>query len=452
MYYYYSKFIKAPWLFGFVFLIYVSNFKTSIIPDTEPTSLAFFNLFSNHTFYFDSLCLTTNQILQKNFIGTVLSTGHIGVFHPIGMTILTLPLYLIYTLFLFLIDQPIDLLAAEFEKQRIVSEKLISCICAAMSVQLFALALSKRFDSKTSLVTVLAYALCTGMWTVCGTNLWQHTGINLLIVCAFFVILSDNNTSKKYLSFLIGLIIGFLPFIRPTAAVFSLAINFSLKPFDLYRIIGIVIGALPGLAWNFYFFNHPIGGYYTLFADSLNTADYQSMLENALGLLFDPFRGLLFFSPFLIFALVGAKICFFHEKNFVFRRLLILLFIACIVTFIYYSQNLYWQGGFVYGPRYLLDLMPCLIFLLAYFVQYLLDKRHFIARRFCIIIFSITLVWSFALQFIGAYGTNWPRWKSHPYSEAAWNYLPAGAPAPYIGPPLAELCMTAKISEITKSK
>ena len=130
------RLLSISWFF-IAFSVYFSNLFVTIVPDTMPTSIAVFNLYQFKSIYFEDLCGTANETLMTTFSAVKLSNGHLGTFYPVGMTILSFPLYMLFILSLVILKVPIDLVSASFEAHRIMAEKFSSCFLAALSVQLY---------------------------------------------------------------------------------------------------------------------------------------------------------------------------------------------------------------------------------------------------------------------------------------------------------------------------
>jgi hypothetical protein len=85
------------------------------------------------------------------------------------------------------------------------------------------------------------------------------------------------------------------------------------------------------------------------------------VLEGLLGILFSPSRGLFFYTPLALFALYGARRVF-AQPGWARLRPLALAAIPLVLTYAKWSN---WWGGWCYGPRLLIDLLPIACLLLA---------------------------------------------------------------------------------------
>jgi len=90
-------------------------------------------------------------------------------------------------------------------------------------------------------------------------------------------------------------------------------------------------------------------------------------VKGVLGLLISPGRGLLWYSPVVILAFIG----FWHafKKN----RLEALLIAALLSGFLLIHSGSWWAGGWSWGPRYLLPVLPALLALAALMRKQLLN-------------------------------------------------------------------------------
>jgi hypothetical protein len=109
------------------------------------------------------------------------------------------------------------------------------------------------------------------------------------------------------------------------------------------------------------------------------------------GLLISPARGLLIFTPFLIFVPVGLMQRLRAPNT---RGLAVALSFAAVAQLLLYSQT-DWRAGVSWGPRYLTDLLPIMIWMLAPAPLVLRP----LARRLLI----IAMVASVGVQTVGAF-------------------------------------------------
>jgi hypothetical protein len=110
-------------------------------------------------------------------------------------------------------------------------------------------------------------------------------------------------------------------------------------------------------------------------------------INKVIMLLFYPYRGLFFYSPFLILSFFG--IFFMNKKKLKFAILSLAIFFSFLI-----SNSLvgYWWGGSSYGPRFLVYALPFLIVLLSFlFVK---------TKKYTFLVYSLIVV-SIIINLIG---------------------------------------------------
>src|SRR5262249_43358736 len=136
-----------------------------------------------------------------------------------------------------------------------------------------------------------------------------------------------------------------------------LFIIWSRRRSALLLLAGAAVPLAALLYYNLIFIGHVAGGY--------GLAPHKEFvrlnLSGMAGLLVSPARGLLIFSPFLVFIPVGL-IQRLRAPNS--RGLAVALSFAVAAQFIIYSQA-DWRAGVSWGPRWLTDLLPILVWMLA---------------------------------------------------------------------------------------
>ena len=145
-------------------------------------------------------------------------------------------------------------------------------------------------------------------------------------------------------------------------------------PQRLTAILWAALGALPGLVLlcghNYLKTGHPLRTGYQSGQLGLFAGDFFTGL---FGLLLSPGRGLVFYAPAVLLALCGLPTALAAAR----RTTTLVLAIALSVTALSAKYPV-WHGGFCYGPRYLVPIVPLLL-LLA--VPWLTDLWHRAPRR-----------------------------------------------------------------------
>src|SRR5262249_25150446 len=121
-----------------------------------------------------------------------------------------------------------------------------------------------------------------------------------------------------------------------------------------------------------------------------------------LGLLVSPSRGLLVFSPILVFAFPGLWLAWRDKKFAVLRPLAAALAIVLIVESKYFD----WWGGWSFGYRHIVDATVFLALLLIPAIGWIA------AQRWRLMLFCGLLAWSVVVQFVGALAYDGYGWNA----------------------------------------
>jgi nitrate reductase NapE component len=427
--------IHEGWLiFLACFLIYFLNKQTITAGDNVPNTLLALNWFINHTLTFDNFN-RSHWLTSKAYFFVEAPNGHYTSGYPIGTAIITFPIYCCFYLSLLISKgfHPVDITSLAFEAQRLSFEKIASVTVASLSVVIFYLATRLKFSQTVALISTFIYAFATGTWTISSQGLWQHGSTNLALLSVLLCLLKANRTEKKQVFFLViaGICCGLLPGIRPTNGVFVIAIVlYSLVTYrkqSIYLLLGLS-SALISVAWNFYYFNTLVGGYG--FVGFLFTFTSQQFIEGFLGLLVSPSRGLLLFSPIVLYAIPGTLKILKLKSNSD-EKLLTYLSLSSLALFIQYCFFIIWMAGYTYGPRFLTDILPVACFAINYTiaprVQLINQQKQKLLTKGTVL-FLITIFFSIFVQLVGAFGLS--TWNGVPLdagrTQNAWRWWEIG--------------------------
>lgn len=251
------------------------------------------------------------------------------------------------------------------------------------------------FEKKYSLLTSFIYGL---------GSLAFHYSISFLsygvstffIFFSFFIILKlkfgKSFTHKKVIisGILAGTAVTIELLAAPIALLLLIYLSFSKKKFSLQFVVGLLIGLIPLLLYNFSIFNNP----FELARTHLDPIIWPQLQSNpgisfnfnnlfvAYRLLIDPYRGFFFYFPIYFLSFFGLVIMWkFHHK------LESILFFAIFLTILLLSSAwwAWWHGGF-FGPRLLLFSIPFLTIPLGFAIKK--TNKYIFLFLFLISIFS----------------------------------------------------------------
>ncbi|HSS22647.1 MAG TPA: hypothetical protein VLL54_21420 [Pyrinomonadaceae bacterium] len=290
-------------------------------------------------------------------------------------------------------------------------EKLSASILAAIASVLMYLVL-RRDDNRWALPLALVFAFGTNTWMISSQALWQHGTGELLVALALLLVLSGDSPVRTTL---LGAVCVFMAANRPPDALIAGAIVFftlwSRKRNAPWLIAGAVVPLAALLYYNLDFIGHLAGAY--ALAKKPDGDFFKLSWSGVPALLISPTRGLLVFCPFLIFVPVGLLQRLRSPSS---RGLAVALSVAVAAQFLLYSQA-DWRAGVSWGPRWLTNLLPILVWLLA--------PAPLILRRLTRVLLILTMGASVAVQMIGAFWytkASDARIFANPASmRAAWN-------------------------------
>jgi hypothetical protein len=185
--------------------------------------------------------------------------------------------------------------------------------------------------------------------------------------------------------------LALLVFNRPPDVFVGLGLGIAIMLWQLrsWWVVGLggMAAGLPFLAYNLHSGGNILGvwGQYS----PMGTLFPYPIEAGLLGLLVSPMRGILVFAPFLAFTAAGVW------RSWQVRDRIALAVAAGVALEIWFYALTDYRAGHCYGARYLLDLVPAMIWLMAPAVPQLAGWRR--AAFVAAIVFS---VW---VQYVGAF-------------------------------------------------
>jgi len=177
--------------------------------------------------------------------------------------------------------------------------------------------------------------------------------------------------------FLAGLLAGFAVITDYTAiviaiclAIYAIASQLHVR-FKTGFILGACVCVIILTAYNMACFGHPVSFSY---GHLVNEEFREGMSQGILGigfpkiramvaLLFSPSRGIFFIMPVLLLSFWGISYMIVQQKR---QQEAILISVVVIVSFLFVAGFYGWHGGWAFGPRYLVPMLPFLAFPIAF--------------------------------------------------------------------------------------
>lgn len=363
------------------FLIYNANGRGIGAGDTYPARYLPFAIWQHHTVYLDPVAqLTAHGRGDLAFWMVPLPDGHVISLYPVVVPLVVAPLYL---------PAIVDLHLRGWSEARVdylarVMEKLSASFVTALSVALLYLLLRRRASRSVALLLTIAYAFGTTTWTISSQALWQH-GVAELLVIATLLLVTSECTSVRAVG--VGLLCGLIAANRPPDVILAAALGvYALWWAGRRRAVWLIASAaLPAvllLIYNLGVAGNVMGGYGVMGRARFFEHD---LLAGIAGLLVSPARGLFVFSPFLLFVVLAWR----HL-----RGLSLVMAVAVILQLLLYAKS-DWRGGVSWGPRYMTDLLPFLMWMLVPVVA----AQRMLGRA----LFVLAVAVSIAVEVIGAF-------------------------------------------------
>lgn len=241
-------------------------------------------------------------------------------------------------------------------------DKTLAAIYGAVAGTIFFWVIFARFQSfTTALATTAIFAFCTAMWSTATRALWQHGPMVLMLVIAMLLLQKARN--RPHLIQYVSLPLAFAYLIRPTASIPVLILSgyvllFYRRWFLRYFGWALLIG-VPWLAFNISVYGNILSPYYL----GLSYGGEVEFFNALMGNLFSPARGLLVYSPVMIFSLSGFVLAL---RNGAERPLHLAYGMIIVTSLIAMSVVPAWWAGHSFGPRYVTDVVPFLTYFIAF--------------------------------------------------------------------------------------
>jgi len=389
------------------FAVYMINFREISNGDPTPTIFVAMSVLKDGDLYLDEL----HNYVQYNKMPYYLSEkrGHVMSNYPVLPGLMAVPVFVPGVAF--------DMIRPEYgdPSWRFFS-KTSGSVYTALSVMILYLALRRLIPVSGAAVCSLAYALGTASWPISSQSLWQHGPSCFCWMVLLYSLVRANQTDEKHVYrwlMLAGLASGL--------AVGCRLISLAAMPLVLLTVVlrWRVRGAAVYLAcilpilivlfsYNFYFFETWNGGLAEVlelrwYLDRVKGGVWETpFLVGVAGNLVSPSRGLLIFSPFLVFSVWGM-VRVWKEKDPSFGIYRVLMWIPFVLLLIFGKYTVWWGGNAHYGPRYQIEMLPVLVFFMG------LGWTWFAKRSVFRAVFGVLLVYAIFVQWIGAfcYPSDW---------------------------------------------
>ncbi len=375
-------------LLGFACLfVYNANRRSIGAGDTLPARYLPFGILHDGSVLLDPIRDATIEGHANPYWVQTGRNGHSVSLYPVVLPVLVAPLYLPAVVYLNARGWNPEHLRLE----AVVMEKLTASLIAAAASSLLYLLLRRRSRPADALLLTLAFAFGTNTWMTGSQAFWQHGLAELLFVGLLLLLTAPCSTPRAAAA---GALCGLIGGNRPPDVLLAGALGiYGLVWAGRRRAAWMAAGAAVPLGlvlvYNVAATGHLIGAYVIPQRPGFFRHD---LLAGVAGLLFSPARGLFVFSPFLLLVPAGIRIALRHRDRD--RTLALVIVFAAIVQVLFYAKA-DWRAGYSWGPRWLTDLLPLLLWLLPPALAALRPAGR--------IVFVLAICTSIAIQAIGAF-------------------------------------------------
>lgn len=351
-------------------------------------------------------------VVDVNYFGAIPKNadGHIQPFFPVGNSVLIAPLVWLIGL----VDKPEG--ATSFYSYiqktspydlhlRFIQRFTASLVTALTVLVIYAIG-KRQVNSGLAALGALLFAFGTSAFSIASRTLWQHGPSMLMLALAlYFIIRAEKNPRNLVYA---GAALAFSYVIRPTNSiailVFSIFVIIRHREQAWRYFGGALLIAIPFLWLNLVTYNMILPPYYAASRIGATT----NFAEALVGNLVSPGRGLLIFTPILLFAAYGAFIRIRGSKK---NGLDLALIVIIVLHWTAISSFWHWWGGHSFGPRLFSDMMPFLIYFIFPVLAVLGNLRQANLKR--MIMLALFLVLAVISVLIHSRGAN---------EEAVWSW------------------------------
>lgn len=271
-----------------------------------------------------------------------------------------------------------------------------------------------------ALLLVFIFAFCTSAWSTASVALFEHGPSMLMLSVTLYLLLLARE--QPQLAQYASLPLAYSYVIRPTniipAVLLTVYIAIKYRKYFLrYMIWGLPV-AVGFILYNFAVYGSPL----SLYASNASPFANPQLLAGLAGNLISPARGLLVFSPVLIFSFAGIYLKLRKKEM---TRLD--YFLAAVILLHWMLISLYnpWWGGHSYGPRYFTDMIPFLIYFMVPAVNRF-DRTGGGARLALAPLIAVLIGISFFANYQGTASDPARSWNVHPeifsHQDRLWDW------------------------------
>lgn len=384
-----------------LFVLYNLNFREIGVLDPLPATL----LPASFLIEGDADLDEFRALLSRDHYGRALHNfgtvqerdGHLVSSYPIGAAVLAVPFYAL-PVWLGWLEEPWH--------YRLVA-KLAASFMVALSAGLLLLAGTQIAGLRAGLVGAITYGVASNAWTVGSQALWQQGPGMLCFSAALLLLLRLERGGGAPTALAAGAALGLAIICRSLNVVPSAFLGLFVLVRHTRRVPAFVLPLILVAVWQAWYnlssFGDLSGGYNAIFQSEWhawrglnqgNAFDHP-LGQGLLDVLVSPNKGLLVYTPWAAFALVGLAMSV-RAESFPLGPYLASGVVVLVAVLAKYE---FWWGGSGFGPRYLCESLPAFALTIAWLWPQM-ALRPVLRTGF-----AICVGIGFSVQVIGAFTT-----------------------------------------------
>lgn len=300
-----------------------------------------------------------------------------------------------------------SLLAGDFIAASAAVELLVASLFVAIAAALLFFVAREFLDRPAALLVALLFAFGTPAWSLASRGLWQH-GPSMMLLALVLLMALRGGRNAKWIAWM-GAPLALAFFVRATNAVAAAVLTVYVFRRHRRRLPGFLLSAAAVTAlfaaYNLAVYDFPLAPYsWAQRAGAPGLSLHPRLFEALAGNLISPGRGLFVFVPMAALSVYGMAVKPAQETA---RELRPYLAAIVLLHWVLVSSFEDWIGGHGFGPRYMSDLMPILV----YFLIPAVEKIRALPRRRALAagsLFALLAAASVAIHCRGA--TRWAAW------------------------------------------
>lgn len=332
---------------AFVSVIFANNRNTG--SDPRATLLVSESIIKKGTIKLDHY---GSEALDRYGYAIHKKNEHYYYYFPIGTSLASIPFVAVAN------GAGLDMISSESTVQIFIAS-LTSVITLLFLFKLASLFL----NSNNALLVSSVFWFGTSLSSAAGTALWSHNFATLFALLAIYFSVRSAKLNESQSWYLIASFLFAAYLCRPTMAILSPFVLLFLFAYSRVAAIktGLFLASLLGafILFSTYEFGQMLPDYY-LPKRLAGGYFYEALYGNLLS----PARGILIYSPFIVFAWLCFK---YSGKPWELKKPWLLIGLAWpVLHLLFISRFPHWWAGWSYGARFMTDVIPGLFLLTLY--------------------------------------------------------------------------------------